>query len=239
MSSSSSTGPATAVVRGDRAAALEQVRVPELDAGTWTRLGDPSVHGDAVTERALNGLAGSTRDAARAQGYPVGWAEGRRRAAEEARLAEAERAADWTRTEELRAAEHAAALVALAEAARGLREQAAAVARQVEDAALALARELTRALVGHELRVAEDPGADTVRRALLLLPEGSADELPVTLRLHPDVAGAPVAQDLRGHGIRVVGDPALAMSDALVETDEAVVDARLTAALERVLAVLS
>jgi flagellar assembly protein FliH len=239
MSSSSSSRPATAVVRGDRAAALEHARVPDLDAGTWTRLGDRSVRGDAVTERALTGLAASTRDAARAQGYTVGWAEGRRRAAEEARLADAERVAGWERAEEQRAAEHAAAVAALARAARDLQEQASAVARQVEDSALALARELTRALVGHELRVAEDPGVDTVRRALVLLPEGTPDQLPVTLRLHPDVAAAPVARDVGGHGVRVVGDPTLAVSDAVVETDDSLVDARLTTALERVLAVLS
>jgi flagellar assembly protein FliH len=235
MSTSSSPRRPTAVLRGDRAAALDHADVPELDAGTWTRLGDRSVRGDAVTERALTGLAASTRDAARAQGYAVGWADGRRRAAEEARSAEADRLAESQRADERRATEHAAAMAALRSAADDLREEAVQVAHRVEDSALALARELTRALVGHELRSATDPGADTVRRALALLP----DDLPLTVRLHPDVASAAAADDLRARGIGVVGDPELAVSDAVLETDDSVIDARLGAALERVLAALS
>ncbi|HEY9562838.1 MAG TPA: hypothetical protein VIR30_03615, partial [Nocardioides sp.] len=53
---------------------------PDLRAGEWTRFGSGNARGDAVTENTLAALADSTRDAARAQGYAVGWAEGRRRA---------------------------------------------------------------------------------------------------------------------------------------------------------------
>ena len=51
---------------------------PDLRTGVWTRLGDDRVLGDAVTEAVLGALAERTRDAAQAQGYAVGWAEGQR-----------------------------------------------------------------------------------------------------------------------------------------------------------------
>jgi flagellar assembly protein FliH len=195
------------------------------------------VHGDAVTEGALDGLADSIRSKARAQGYSVGWAQGRRQAVLEARQQQADREAEAEAAEKLRAAEHAEALTALRLAAQALHEQAAVVAARVEDAALELARELTRTLVGHDLRTTPDPAGDTVRRALTLLPE--PDDVPVTLRLHPDVAAAPASDDLRTRGVRVVADASLDTCDAVVETDDAVVDARVSVALGRVLEVLS
>lgn len=239
MTSSSSTvrdEPAP-VVRGHLAATLRQVDVPEIAAGPWTRMGSRTVHGDTVTESALDGLAGSIRDAARAQGYSVGWAQGRRQALEEGRRREEERAAEAVEAEGRRAAEHARAVAALEEAARALHEQTAAVAARVEDAALELARELTRTLVGHELRSAADPAGDAVRRALALLPDPGS--VPATLRLNPAVAATVLSDDLRARGVRVEPDPALEVCDAVVETPEGVVDARVSEALARVLEVLS
>lgn len=225
------------VVRGELAATLRQVDVPEIAAGPWTRMGSRTVHGDAVTEGALDGLAGSIRDAARAQGYSVGWAEGRRQALTEARRHEEERAAEAAEAERRRSEDHARAVGALEEAARSLQEQTAAVAARVEDAALDLARELTRALVGHELRTATDPAGDAVRRALTLLPDPAS--VPTTLRLHPDVAATVLSDDLRARGVRVEPDAALDVCDAVVETADHVVDARVSEALARVLEVLS
>ena len=65
---------------------------PDLRTGVWTRLGDSAVLGDPVTEAALDGLAERTHSAARAQGYAVGWAEGRQEAL--VRMSEVEAAAD-------------------------------------------------------------------------------------------------------------------------------------------------
>ncbi|MEQ4499110.1 FliH/SctL family protein, partial [Nocardioides kribbensis] len=95
---------------------------------------------------------------------------------------------------------------------------------------------LTRELVGHELRTSPDPAADVVRRALVVLPSG----VPVTVRLHPDVAASTVAADLAGlagpagQQLTVVPDAGLERDDAVVETAEQVVDLCVGAALERV-----
>jgi len=229
---------AVLVVDGERAADLRPVPVPELPTGPWTRLGERAVHGDPVTEEALEGLAGSTRSAARAQGYAVGWAEGRRAALLEARAKEAEREERAAAAERRREAEHARAMTALAEAARSLQELAASVAAQVEDSALALARELTEVLVGRELRTTADPAGDAVRRALALLPEDRGP-LPVTLRLHPSVAAAADTDALRARGVHVAPDASLDLPDAVAETADAVVDGRVAAALQRVREVLS
>ena len=106
---------------------------------------------------------------------------------------------------------------------------------EVEDHALALAGELTEALVGRELAGAEDPVADVVRRVLAALPQG----LPVTVRLAPQVAAHPDLAALAAQGVTVVPDPALEPHDALLETTAQAVDLRVSTALARVREVLS
>ncbi|MDO9498343.1 MAG: FliH/SctL family protein [Nocardioides sp.] len=227
------TGPA--VLRGPTADAANSMGTPELRSGSWTRFGDRSILGDEVTERVLSGLAESTRTAARSQGYAVGWAEGRREAAVKAAavtaVAEEERRVAEARREQ----EHRAAVAALTQAAASLQRTLAEVSAHVEDQALLLARELTEALVQHELRLSPDPGVDVVRRALSVLPSG----LPVTLRLHPSVADAAAVRDLAERGVRVVDDPSLGPGDALVEADDHIVDLCVGSALARLREVLS
>lgn len=169
-----------------------------------------------------------TRDAARAQGYAVGWAEGRR-AAEAAVQSEAEElrrvvAAD----EERRDAEHAAAVAALREAAEVARVALVEACRRVDEQAAVLALELTRTLLGD---VVPDPAA-VVGRVVGLLPEHAV----ATVRLHPDVAA--VAGDLRDLGIVVVADPTLGRADALAHAEDHVVDLRVDRAVARLAEVL-
>lgn len=206
---------------------------PDLRTGVWTRLGDSAVLGDEVTELALGSLAEATRSAARAQGYAVGWAEGRRealaQAEEDARLLEE----DARIAEQRRDAEHREALAALERAAAELRVATQQVCEQVAAEATDLAFEVTRELVGHELTVVADPGADVVHRVVSALPPEGA----VQVRLHPTVAGA-ASEVLAGHGLRVTPDPTLQPGDALVETDESVVDLRIGIALDRLREVL-
>ena len=90
----------------------------------------------------------TTREAAQAQGYAVGWAQGRREAEASARAAAEELATAHAERESRRQAEHAAAVAALHEAARAAHEQLAAACRLVDDQAGVLALELTRTLVG-------------------------------------------------------------------------------------------
>ena len=195
-----------AVVRGAAAAGAATLVAPELRSGTWTRLGERSVLGDAVTEQTLTSLAETAQSAARAQGYAIGWAEGRREAAAAAREAAERAAAQVDELEQRRAQEHRLALDALMQAAHLLHDSVAAVCASVEDTATELAMDLTEQLVGHELAVSADPGADVMARVLALMPHE-----PVSL-LHLSPADVPVttAPELAALGVRLqavkVGD---------------------------------
>lgn len=207
--------------------------VPELRTGTWTRFGEASVLGDAVTEQTLAGLAESTRTAARSQGYAIGWAEGRRAAQTLAQESLARAEQDRAEAEARREQEHRAAVTALELAAAHLHDAVAQSCATVADQATELAFELTRELVGHELRNAS--GADVVRRAL-----GAAPSTPlVRLRMHPLDASSPAARDLVERGVEVCADRSLGRGDVLVETDDQVLDLRVSTALARVREVLA
>jgi flagellar assembly protein FliH len=170
----------------------------------------------------------TTREDAQAQGYAVGWAQGRREAEASARAAAEGRAAADAERESRREAEHSAAVAALHEAARAAHELLAAACRRVDDQAGALALELTRTLVG----TAHPDPAHVLDRVVGLVPEHPV----VSVRLHPDVAA--LAGDLRELSIVVVGDPTLGRADAVADADDHVVDLRVDEALARLLQVL-
>lgn len=222
---------AGAVLRRHEVGDLEPLPTPELRGGRWTRHGDDALLGDEVAESLLGRVAEEARAAAQAQGYSVGWAQGRRAAEAQARareVADREAAAQAQRD-----AEHRAAVAALATAAAEVRGLLAELAGRVEEQATTLAWELTATLVGREVAVAEE--ADVVRRVLQTLP---ADGL-ATVRLHPSAAGSEAAAELREAGLSVVADHSLEAADALVECDGSVADLRISAALERVRQVLA
>jgi flagellar assembly protein FliH len=109
-------------------------------------------------------------------------------------------------------------------------EAAGAVARHAAEVAVALAE----AILGRELAEPSVAAVAAAERALAALDRRAA----VVLRLHPDDielvdAGALPAE------VRVVADAGLARGDAVAETDDRTVDARVGAALQRALAVLS
>lgn len=218
-----------------REAVTRAVPRPELRTGLWTRLGDDSVLGDAATEASLDLLAERARSAARAQGYTVGWAQGRRAAAVEAEAA-ARVAGDRARdADERREAEHRAAVDGLVQAAAGLHAAVSAICDRVAEQASGLALAVTRELLGHELAVLADPGVEVVRRALAAAPPGPS----VSVRLHPSLVGTRAVSDLAALGVAVVGDPDLDLADAIVESDETVVDLRVSTALDRLAEVLA
>jgi flagellar assembly protein FliH len=236
---SSSSEPAATVIADTRggstlhAGRLGGLGTQELRTGGWTRLGSSSVLGDAVTEHTLSGLAEQAQAAARAQGYATGWAEGRRAAEERAEQLSQQVAEQRRLEDQRREAEHRAAVDALAEAATRLQESLQAVCTRVESQAIDVAMTLTEQLVGHELAVAETPVLDAVRRALALVPGE-----PVTrIRVHPQQATDPALAELAGSAV-VVGDPTLGLGDAMVETVDSVIDARISDALDRVREVL-
>jgi flagellar assembly protein FliH len=207
---------------------------PDLRTGVWTRLGHSSVLGDEATEAALGTLAERARSAARAQGYAVGWAQGREealnRAAEAAALAERQRQQDDQRRE----TEHRAAVAGLVNAAADLSAAVVVASTRISDQATELAFELTRTLVGHELSLATDPGAGVVARVLAGLPADAG----AVVRLHPDAAGSAAVRLLEDHDVRVVADSDLDRHDAIVETEMSAIDLRVTSALERLREVL-
>lgn len=219
------------VVRVGSATSVTGLSTPELRTGAWTRLGGDRVLGDAVTEQTLASLAESTRAAARSQGYAVGWAQGRREATESARLAADEAEQRRVAEEARREAEHRTVVAALEAATAELTRALAAVCEHVEEQATSLALDLTRELVGHEVTHGGAAGQHVVRRALALMPDRGV----ARLRLHPDVAATVTGT---GDAVQVVADPALGLGDALVETDEQVVDLRVATALDRLREVL-
>jgi len=219
------------VVRRGSATSVTGLTTPELRTGAWTRLGGERVLGDAVTEQTLASLAESTRAAARSQGYAVGWAQGRREATESARLAAEETERRRVVEDARREAEHRTVVAALEAATAELARALATVCEHVEEQATSLALDLTRELVGHEVTHGGAAGQHVVRRALALVP----DRAVARLRLHPEVAATVTDAD---DAVTVVADPALGLGDALVETDEQVVDLRVATALDRLREVL-
>jgi flagellar assembly protein FliH len=186
---------------------------------------------------ALDAISTDVRQAARAEGYAVGWAEGRR-AAEEAAVLEATAAATAQAEEAARSrAALASALEALGSAADALEARAVVPAGDLADAIVTGAFELAQALLGRELALAADPGLDAIRRALVLLPE----HRPVTARLNPDdasVCRAGLATADLGREVLIVPDPTVEPGGAVVTCDSSRVDAQLGPALERVREVL-
>lgn len=206
--------------------------VRQLRAGAWTRLGDDNVLGDLVTEHVLGGLAERARGAARAQGYAHGWSAGRREALEQERL-EAKRRAelaerDRDERERARAAEHSAAMNALAAALAEAEQRVAELCAHVEQRAVGVAFELVEQVLDRELAVA--PPQDVVRRALNLLPPDGA----AAVRLHPAVAGSDAVRPLVEAGVRVREDADLGPHDVVVELpDGSAIDDRIAAGLRR------
>ena len=203
--------------------------LPDLRDGRWTRLGARAVVGDQATEALLDGLAESTRRAARTQGYAVGWGEGRRAAVAAAGLEAAVVTAHLAEDRRRQEREHQEALEALRSLATELHAAFTEACRAADDRAASLALELTRELVGS----AAESGGRAVERVLGLVPEHGV----VRARLHPDVAES--ARVLSDAGVQVVADPSLGRADAVAETDAGVLDLRVDTALDRLREVLS
>jgi flagellar assembly protein FliH len=220
------------VLRGERAGTATPLRTPDLRSGGWTRFGNAGVLGDAVTERTLDDLADRTRAAAEAQGYAVGWAQGKREAQAAEARATAEREARTRQDEARRHAEHTAALTGLREAAAALRSATDAVVSHVEEAASELACDLTAEILG--VAAAAVTPADVVRRVLALVPTGPL----ATVRLNPSVCRAAASADLPA-SVTLRADASLGPADAVVELEDHVLDLRVDQALARVREVLA
>ncbi len=235
MSSSTESSPRRPVVHSPLlrgGAPVTPLQPHDLRDGAWTRLAPGSALGDAVSEETLTTVAEHARDAARAQGYSVGWAQGRREAAEAAAAAAQIEARRHRREEERREAEHLEAVEGLHRAADELRAVIDDVCQRIESQATELAWALSEELVGHELRGAQT--SDVVARVLALRPTGQL----ARVRLHPDHVDDPALVPLVAEGVRCIGDPSLGRLDALVHVEDHVFDLRIDTAMERVREVL-
>lgn len=230
------------VLRGPSATGVPMARLDtELSSqrARWGRtdawLADPTL------QRAFDEVAAEARAAARAEGYAIGWAQGRRDATEQLQ-AEAS-AADAVRHEAAAAQAGATrtALCALSQAAADLETRAVTPAGELRDALLLAAVDVAEALIGRELTLATDPGLEALQRALDLVPNGR----PVTARLHPtdastvrETLAAMPAGEL-GREIVVASDPAVEPGGCVVECDATRVDAQIGTALRRLRQVLA
>ena len=174
---------------------------------------------------------------AHAEGYAAGHAEGMTAAASvvaEAERVAAERLAEVQARWERRVA---SAVAALGAAATRFDDAATPVADEIRETILGTVLTLVEDLLGRELAVADSPVLDAVRRALTLCPA----DAPAVVRVHPDdLAEIPV--DVLAElpeTVQVVADAGIERTGAVAETGSRRIDAQLTAALERVQAVLS
>ena len=162
-------------------------------------------------------------EAGRADGFAEGVALGRREGLERATAESVARHERVLADLERNAAAHLAELHHLHET----------VATQATELAFSIAR----AVIGRELQLAEDPGADAVRRALAALP-GCAE---ATARLHPDDLarlGRRAEQLAAGTALQLIADPSLAPGDCVLTSGASTVDAGIDAALARMRAAL-
>jgi flagellar assembly protein FliH len=188
-------------------------------------------------EQAATVAAAGLRDAARAEGYAQGYAEGRRAADEELRAQAAALAAEHEAVTAQRAAAFSQALMAVHQSATALERRTTQSAEDIESELATLAFGLVETLLGRELELAGTPGLDAVRRALALAPA----QRPVTLRLNPgdhaSLADLPDGQIPRS--VTLVPDPTVAPGDCMAESDAVRIDASLGGALARVREVLT
>ena len=210
----SSSRPRARVIRG--AAALDIRAIPfEVDMSKPTRL--PAADAAAMDAAAARGYQDGL-DAGHRDGYQAGLASAR----DEVAMAERSRAVV---VEEL--------LVALEQAAGGLRRAQTAALAGTEDEIAGAAFAVAEAVLARELELATNPGRDAVARALALAPEGNA-----IVRLSPHDM-ATLGELALGREITIVADPAVERAGAVVEVGACRIDAQISTALDRVRQALS
>jgi len=191
---------------------------------------------DQSRDAARSAARSAELELARGAGHAVGFAAGRREAAQLAAV-EAERvAAERAVADAARAAEHAAALAVLERAAAAAAARTAPVLAELEQRLHAAALELAQAVLGHELR----DGEHSARAALARVRQHPQQVGPQTVRMHPrdlaalDAVGVTADVD----GLTLVADATLGLGDAVSEHPDGYLDARLATALDRVRAAL-
>ncbi|HET9143757.1 FliH/SctL family protein [Actinophytocola sp.] len=200
---------------------------------------DTAVPYQLTTMKTGTPVKGSPRNAARDEGYAIGWAQGMREARESTIAARqrAERELEHTLRQRDERVERA--MAAMSAAAGRIREITVQRSEELSELILAAAIDLAEAIVGAELS-ADVLGATrtAVARALAQLPAGPA----VIVRLNPeDLAELTDAGDLPpsgAHEVTFVADPEVARGDAVAQNKVSTVEATVSGALQRVRAEL-
>lgn len=127
-----------------------------------------------------------------------------------------------------------AAATAFEAAARDLNRRDAATLAEFEEQALAIGMSIATELVARELRAAEQPVLDAIRRAIAVMPERGT---PV-VRVHPDdLATADDAAEAGllawDAGTTITADPAVERGGCIVDVGDCRIDAQLGPALDR------
>lgn len=204
--STHSTGAGRRVVsRGTRGArsgvpviegAGAQIRPARLDNQLRRTVIDPT-YSDAVLEEIVAQSAREARDAARAEGYAAGWAQGRRAATEREAAELAERAAREETARRALTARTQAMLATLATSARTLADQVVPTWDGLMDTLLDGAVAVVAAAFGRELAALDGEALEAARLALRLLPPAEA----LTLHVNPadlELFGEDTAEGGRG-----------------------------------------
>ncbi len=159
-------------------------------------------------------------------GYDAGYEAGRGEALAAHDQAESERTADVAR-----------ALGSLDDAVAAIRRAFEERQSELDTELPGFVFELVEAMIGHEASHSVDPGRDAIARALDLDGTGR----PVAVRLHPeDLAVLGELDELAGvRTISVTADATVVRGGAIVDIGETTIDSDLTAALQRLRAVLA
>lgn len=243
MSSSTHAGAPLAsrssILRGTDAVQLRPARI-DSDLRTSPYLtglrADPRLVDPSMT-RAFDEIAVAVKEKARTVGYKEGYEEGLALGYNEAgRLRVADQEA-FEERERVRTAKLQGALDVLAAAAEHLEQRQTLALADVEDVVLRTAFEVAEAIISRELALAADPARDAVNRAFALLPIAE----DVVLHLNPaDIDALAAAHDWQqGRTVQLVADTSLARGDCVADAGPRRVDARISAALERVRAVMA
>jgi flagellar assembly protein FliH len=184
-------------------------------------------------------LLDAAKAEATAAGFAAGWAQGMREAstqmAEDIRLARLrEQKHHTSRRTALRSA-----IAAMDQAVAALEGSAVPAAEQLEQTLLTLGTTLAESLLQRELDRSGTLAQDALARVLRLAPAGEA----IQVRLCPADYEVLLADDelpeLANRKIELIADPTLSPGDALATSGVTDIDARLSAGMERIKAVLS
>jgi flagellar assembly protein FliH len=174
-----------------------------------------------------DGQLSAVAERARVAGHAVGFAAGRREAAEILARELADQRQEHERMLERERTALRAVTSALSSAAARLDAVTMPVLASADASLLAGAVELAEAIVGRELR--DDPRSALGRVRATLAAAGAAHSLE-GIRVHPRDAALLAEEDL---GVPVHADAALAPGDAVVLLTHGILDARVAGAVER------